>query len=174
MMTRSQLHPMPEYFDRYIHCCDDVPLLEAIHTSLDELDRLPLDRWQVLGDRVYAPGKWTVKDILQHLIDTERVFSYRALAFARGDTQKMLPFAEDDFAANAQANDRSLESLIEEMKHSRQSFLLMYESFTPEMLARVGMGFRGEYSVASIGFIIAGHQRWHFRILEERYYPMLG
>ena len=173
-MLRSQLHPLPAYFDRYINLCDDVPLLQAIQTSLDEIDRFPLDRWAALGDRAYAPGTWTVRDILQHLIDTERVFSYRALAFARGDTQAMPPFSEDDFAAAARASDRSLDSLMEELKVSRRSFLALYQSFTPEMLARTGMGFRGEYSVADIGFIMPGHQRWHMKVLEERYYPMLG
>jgi hypothetical protein len=172
-MLRSQLRPMPEYFDRYINLCDDVPLLDAIQTSLDELDRLPLDRWAALGDRVYAPGKWTLRDILQHLVDTERVFSYRALAFARGDQQAMPPFSEDDFAASAGANHRSLHSLVEEMKISRHSFLELYQSFTPEMLARTGMGFRGLYSVAAIGFIMPGHQRWHLKVLEERYYPLI-
>lgn len=173
-MLRSHLHPLPEYFDRYINCCDEVSLLQAIQISLDEIDRFPLDRWATLGDQVYAPGKWTVRDILQHLVDTERVFSYRALAFARGDQQPMPPFSEDDFAVAAHANDRPLSSLIEEMKTSRQSFLSLYQSFTPEMLARTGSGFRGMYSVASIGFIIPGHQRWHLKILEERYYPLLG
>ena len=164
---------MPEYFDRYINLCDDVPLLEAIQTSLDELENLPLDRWAALGDRAYAPDKWTLRDILQHLIDTERIFAYRALAFARGDTQAMPPFSEDDFAATAHACSRSLDSLIEELKISRRSFQALYQSFTPKMLARTGMGFRGEYSVASIGFIMPGHQRWHMKVLEERYYPML-
>lgn len=173
-MIRSQLSPMPEYFDRYINMCDDVELLTALQTSLDELDHLPLAQWTALGDRVYAPGKWTVKDILQHLIDTERIFSYRALAFARQESQKVPSYDEDAYALAANARQRSLESLVQEMKASRLSLLALFQSFTPEMLARVGMGFRGEYSVHSIGFILAGHQRWHLNILEERYYPLLN
>lgn len=172
-MRRSQLHPMPEYFDRYINKCDDVELLDAIQTSIDELDDAPIEKWEALGDQVYAPGKWTVKDILQHLIDTERIFMYRALAFARGETQALPSFDEDQYATFAQGNTRSIESLVEELRLVHRSFQKLYASFSPEALQRIGKGFKGEYSVASIGFCMPGHQRWHMGILEERYYPLL-
>ncbi len=172
-MTRSQLHPMPEYFDRYINKCDDVDILEAIQISIDEINNFPIDKWKALGDRVYAPNKWTVKDILQHLIDSERVFAYRATAFARGDEQTMLSFDEELFGKNADANNRKIEDLVEEIKILRQSILCLYKSFSPATLQIIGNGFSGKYSVGSIGFTIAGHQRWHLQILEEKYYPLL-
>jgi DinB superfamily len=172
-MTRSQLNPLPEYFDRYINKCDDVDILEAIQISIAEIDSFPVHKWKVLGDKVYAANKWTVKDILQHLIDTERVFVYRATAFARGDEQAMLSFDEELFGKNADASKRTIEDLIEEMKLLRQSFLCLYKSFSPATLQIIGNGFTGKYSVASIGFTIAGHQRWHLQILEEKYYPLL-
>jgi DinB superfamily len=172
-MKRSQLYPMPEYFDRYINQCDDVELLKAIQTSIDELDNAPIEKWKALGDKVYAPGKWTVKDILQHLIDTERVFAYRATAFARGDEQTMLSFDEELYGKNGIANTRTIEDLIAEMKILRQSFLLLYTSFSNEILQKIGNGSTGKYSVAAVGFIIPGHQRWHLQILEEKYYPLL-
>ncbi|HOY03993.1 MAG TPA: DinB family protein, partial [Saprospiraceae bacterium] len=172
-MLRSQIHPLPEYFDRYILMADDVDVIESIQISLDEIDRFPLEKWKALGDTVYAPGKWTVRDILQHLIDTERIFSYRALAAARGEKQTMPYFEEDEYAIAASANNRTLEDLIEEMRISRRSFLALYQSFTPDMLQRMCKGFKGEYSVLSIGFVITGHQRWHLRILEERYYSLV-
>jgi DinB superfamily len=172
-MTRSQINPMPEYFDRYINKCDDVDILEAIQISIDEINDFPIHKWKVLGDKVYAPNKWTLKDILQHLIDTERVFTYRATAFARGDEQTMLSFDEELFGKNADASYRTIEDLIEEMKTLRQSFLCLYKSFLPATLQIIGNGSSGKYSVASIGFTIAGHQRWHLQILEEKYYPLL-
>ncbi len=172
-MKRSSLFPLPEYFDRYINLCDDVPIAEAIETSISELDANKMSIWKNMGDFSYEPGKWTIKDILQHLIDTERIFSYRALAIARGEQQQLPSFEEDNYALEADANRRSIESLVEELKQSHRSLQLLYASFTGEMLERKGMGFKGEYSVASIGFCMAGHQRWHFRILEERYYPLL-
>ncbi|MBL7783550.1 MAG: DinB family protein [Saprospiraceae bacterium] len=169
-MRRSDINPMPEYFDRYILMNDDVEVCQAIQNSLDEMAQFPLEKWKAMGDYVYAPGKWTVRDILQHLIDTERVFCYRALAAARGEQQKFPSFDEDSYAAHTNANQRPLEDLLEEMRISRRSFLALFQSFTPEMLQRKCQGFKGEYSVLSMGFIIAGHQRWHMRVLEERYY----
>jgi hypothetical protein len=172
-MKRSQLNPLPEYFDRYINMCDDVELIQAIQTSIDELDTAPVEKWKTLGDKVYALGKWTVKDILQHLIDTERIFAYRALAFTRNETQPLPSFDEDGYAQSALANNRTVESLVEELKASHQSFKLMYQSFTPDMLSKTGKSFKGEYSVASIGFCMAGHQRWHWKVLEEKYYVLI-
>jgi hypothetical protein len=172
-MKRSELYPLPEYFDRYINQNDDVDIPTAIQTSMDELQSAPLEKWKALGDRVYAPGKWTVKDTLQHLIDTERIFSYRALAFARGEKAAMPSFSEDEYATEARANNRSLEELVAELQNVHAALKSLYTGFTREMLERKGMGFKGLYSVADIGFMMPGHQRWHFNILAERYYPLL-
>ena len=173
-MKRSAVDPMPEYFDRYINKCDDTELLTSIQTSIDELDNLPVDKWKALGDKVYSPGKWTVKDILQHLIDTERIFSYRALAFARSETQLLPSFSEDEYARSANATTRTIEQLVDELRATHLSVKLLYESFTPVLLGKMGKGFKGAYSVASIGFILPGHQRWHFDVLKEKYYPLLN
>lgn len=172
-MKKEQINPMPEYFDRYINKVDDVSLLEALEISLKELDNLPLKTYHTLGDKVYAPGKWTVKDILQHLIDTERVFSYRATAFSRKEPGQVLSFDEEMYVKNADANTRSLEEIVNDMKALRRSFIEQYKSYSSDMLLRTGKGFKGEYSVLSIGFIIAGHQRWHLDVLKERYFPLL-
>lgn len=172
-MKRSQIIPLPEYFDRYINKCDDVDIITAIQTSIDELEAAPIETWHMLANKTYAPGKWTIKDILQHLIDTERIFSYRAVAFARGEQQAVPSFAEDDYAIAANASHRSIEELLTELKLSRQSVKALFQSFTPAMLNKTGMGFRGPYSVASIGFILPGHQRWHFDIIKSKYYPLL-
>lgn len=172
-MKKDKINPMPEYFDRYINKTDDVTVMEALTISLTELNNLPMQTYQALGNQVYAPGKWTVKDILQHLIDTERVFSYRATAFSRNEPGQVLSFDEELYVKNAQANTRSLEDIVNEMKALRTSFIEQYKSYSPEMLLRSGKGFKGSYSVLSIGFIIAGHQRWHMDVLKERYFPML-
>ena len=173
-MKRSDINPLPEYFGRYIiQYKENTTILEAIQASIDELDALPLDKWQALGSKVYAPNKWTIKDILQHLIDTERIFGNRALAFARGDRQLLPPFSEDDYAANTIANTRPFADLIAELKLVHLSTKALFQSFTVDMLNQKGIGFKGEYSVASIGFTLPGHQRWHFNIIEEKYLPLL-
>ncbi len=171
-MRRSQLQPLPSYFDRYINQCDELELLDAIQISIDELENFPLAKWKLLGSKTYAPGKWTVKQILQHLTDTERIFTYRALAFARGEIQQLNSYDEDAYANASGANERSIEALVAELKTTHLALHSLYQSFNNETLLRKGMGFRGEYSVADIGFILPGHQRWHLKILEEKYYPL--
>lgn len=168
-MTRSDINPMPEYFDRYINMADDTELKEALAISVDELNNLPVALWKSIGDKVYAPGKWTIKDILQHMIDTERIFAYRALCFARGEAARMPSFDEEEYGRSTNATQRTLEDLIDELKLNRASFIALYNSFTDEMLLRAGLSFKGTYSVLAIGFIIAGHQRWHLNVIKERY-----
>ena len=168
MITRSQLSPLPQYFDRYINKVDDVTVVKALEISSKELDDAPLQQWKSIGNKVYAPGKWTINDIIQHITDCERVFAYRAVAFARGE-KDVKPFDENLYAQNAQAVNRTLEDLLEELKVVRKSSTLLFKSFNDTMLNLVGMGAKGEYSVHDLGFIIAGHQRWHFEIIKERY-----
>ncbi len=172
-MKKDQINPMPEYFDRYINKTDDVTLDEAFEISLKELENLPMSKYLALGDRIYEEGKWTVKDIFQHMLDTERVFTYRALAFARNESDKVLSYDEDIYARYADANRRNLEDIINELKLVRRYFIEMYKSFTPQMLLRKGKGFKGEYSVLSIGFMMPGHQRWHMDVIKQRYLPLL-
>ncbi len=173
-MTRSQLNPLPEYFDRYINMCDDVELLDALKICIEEINSFPLDKWNALGDKVYAPGKWTIKDMLQHLIDTQRIFAYRALAIARNETAMLPSFDEDMYANAAQASVRNLEDLIDELRLVYQSFLVLYKSFSADTLTKKGKSYKGFYSVADIGFTMAGHQRWHLKVLEEKYYPLIS
>lgn len=172
MITRSQLSPLPEYFDRYITIVDDVTVTKALEISLNELSQAPLKKWEALGNKAYAHGKWTIKDIIQHVIDAERVFSYRALSFARGE-QKVMPFDEQLYGQTAEAVNRTVQDLMEELITVRQASSLLYKSFDAHKLNKRGMGFKGEYSVHDIGFIIAGHQRWHLNIINERYLPLL-
>lgn len=168
-MKKSDIAPMPEYFDRYIHLADDVDIIEALQIGLEEIKNVPLEEWKDIGDKVYAEGKWTIKDIVQHLIDTERIFGYRAMCIARGETIKLPSFEEADYAKNAHANYRTWEDLLNELIKVRLSFIDLYKSFTTEMLLKTGPSFNGTYSVLAIGFIMAGHSRWHFRVIEEKY-----
>ncbi|TAF32365.1 MAG: DinB family protein [Cytophagales bacterium] len=174
-MKKSDIQIMPEYFDRYILLTDDhLSVVEALELSLKELNEAPLDKWRALGDTVYAEGKWTVRDILQHCLDTERVFVYRILAIARGDQQKMTPYDENEFAKNALANRRPLDEILEEMKLVRRATIMLFKSFTETMLMQNGHGYNGmKYGPLALGFMLAGHQRWHLKILEERYYACL-
>lgn len=172
-MTKKDIHPMPKYFDRYIALADDVEHMKALEISLQELEKAPVDKWKAIGDKVYAEGKWTIKDLLQHMIDTERVFAFRATSFARNDQQVMLGFDEELFAKNTNVNNRTIDDLMEELILVRKSYIMMFTYFTDEMLLRIGNSYNSQYAVLSMAFIIAGHQRWHFKVLEERYFPLL-
>ena len=169
-MFKSALPFMPEYFDRYINQTDDLPLLGMLERTQEELQNYDWDKLHYLGDYVYAPGKWTVCDIVQHLIDTERILTYRALCIARGEMANLPSFEEDDYALHAQGKQRSLDDLKAELLTLRSSTLQLFRSFSDLMLLRVGTTSGKQMSTLALGFIVAGHQRHHFRVLEERYF----
>lgn len=118
----------------------------------------------------YETGKWTVKEVVQHVIDTERVFCYRALCFARNDKTALPGFDQDLFVVNDNANSRNWEDLLAEMRSVRQSTILLFNSFTKEALLRIGMGSGKNMSVRAIGFLCSGHQIHHLKVLKERYF----
>ena len=117
----------------------------------------------------YAPEKWTVKQLLQHMIDTERIFSYRALRFSRNDIAPLPGFDEDSYALNAPVEHRSLSSLKEEFIATRKSTDILLTSFTEEQLQMIGIASGYKVSVNALCFIIFGHNLHHQKILQERY-----
>ena len=117
----------------------------------------------------YAPGKWTLKEMLQHIIDTERIFSYRAVCFARKETTSLPGFDENLYGANMSANRRTWQDLVEEYKVVRLSLQLLFKSFTEEELLRTGTANNNVGMVGGIGFISLGHFYHHKKVIEERY-----
>lgn len=128
---------------------------------------MPADK----GDYAYAPGKWTVKQVLGHLIDTERIMAYRALRIARRDQTPLPGFDENAYAAVAPYASRDLESLMEEFELLRRSNILLFDTFSREELALTGTASGQTVSVRALLYIIAGHVKHHRAILEERYLP---
>lgn len=157
------------YYSSYIQALENVELIEELEISVHEfihfVQNIPMDKF----DYRYAEGKWTIKDIIQHLIDAERIFSYRALRISRNDKTPLPGFEENDYVENTNANDRSIQDLLTEMAVVRQSTVSLYKSFTQEQLQRIGTASDKEVSVRAIGFIIIGHQKHHQRIFQERY-----
>ncbi|MBZ4187935.1 DinB family protein [Niabella beijingensis] len=174
-MNKSAINPMPDYFDRYINqVADDLELIPAIQKSILDVYQLDKDKVDALGDQVYAPGKWTIKQILLHIADTERIFIYRALRFARKDGTKLQSFDENLFADESNASERTLESLLEELVAVRQGTLAFYKNLDEAQLLSVGQNYNTQMSVLAIGFTIVGHQTHHFKIIEDRYFPLLN
>jgi len=157
------------YYQTYISKAGQHKLLDGLELSfnntLDFYNTLPSEKLEY----AYADGKWTIKEIIQHLIDTERVFTYRALSIGRGDSTNLPGFDENAFAANSSANKRTMLSLIEEYTHLRNASLQLYNSFSNEMLLETGIASGGNLSVRAIGFILIGHETHHCEVIRERY-----
>lgn len=118
----------------------------------------------------YADGKWTLKEVLVHCMDTERIMSYRALRFARGDKSELPGFNQDDFVPQSNANSRTVSDLIEEYSSLRQSTIQLFKSFNDDVLKRTGVGNGYTMSVRAIGFMISGHELHHLKVCKERYF----
>lgn len=170
-MNSNQL-PVNEYSKfqaTYINAAMNVELIEELEISLHDFIRfvqnIPLDKF----DYSYAEGKWKIKDIVQHIIDTERIFSYRALRISRYDTTPLPGFEENDYANNTNANGRSIQELLTELSAVRHATLLLFKSFSEEQLSNMGIASGNDVSVRAMGFIIIGHQKHHQKIFQERY-----
>lgn len=121
----------------------------------------------------YAEGKWTLKELLLHLSDTERVFQYRILAFARGDKNELPGFDEELYANQSFANERSLKSLLKEYQLVRKSSQILLNTLNPLVLKNIGTANGNQISVETIGKLIVGHNVHHLNIIEERYLPVI-
>ncbi len=117
----------------------------------------------------YAEGKWTLRELLQHIIDTERILTFRALCFARKESASLPGFDENEYAAAAIANNRTWSDLTKEFIAVRKSSMLLFDSFSPEMLIGSGIANKNPFTVSELGFIVVGHFNHHKRIIEERY-----
>jgi hypothetical protein len=171
-MKPSQLHPKEyaSYYENYLtQVTDDYTLVEELEISLHRFIKfvqdIPMDKF----DFRYEVGKWTIKDIIQHIIDAERIFSYRALRFARNDRTELPGFEEIDYVVEAHGNQRSIMELLTELSSVRHATLLLFKSFNEEQLLRIGIASNNPMSVRAIGFVIVGHQNHHQRIFTERY-----
>lgn len=173
-MTKSDIVPMPPFFDRYINLAENIDLLTALSQATTFDDLLPFETADALGDRVYAPGKWTIRDIVQHVIDNERIMSYRAMRFARNDKTALPGYDEELFGQTAQANRRPLADLYHEYALVRQSSLALFRSFDDAMLLRTGVCFNQTLSALALGYVLVGHARHHATIVRERYLPLLA
>ena len=157
------------YFENYTSLVMEKVVLSALNNQAKTLT----DFFNSISDEkamyAYAVGKWTMKEMLQHMIDTERIFSYRALAIARKETVTLPGFDENIYATNSLANRRTWAELAHEMKIVRESTILLFKSFTEEMLQNSGNFSAANGNVNTLGLIITGHFYHHVNITNERY-----
>jgi hypothetical protein len=159
----------PAYFSRYISKADANSLAEAVTIYAKSLLHFYTGLPEAKADYAYAPGKWTVKEVVQHVIDAERIFSYRVLRIGRKDTTPLPSFDENSYAENSLANNRSLASLKEEFVAVRKSTDLLINSLSEEQLAQEGVSSNLPITANAIGYIVFGHLLHHKEVLEERY-----
>ena len=158
------------YFQKYIDQVQDDDLLAGFTKQAVQVKNLLDSIDEQKSTYAYAPGKWTLKDLQQHITDTERIFCYRALCFARKETFSLPGFDENSYAANTHANERTWQSLADEFLAVRTATELLFKSFSEEELSRIGSANNNDTSVVSIGFITLGHFYHHKKIIEERYF----
>lgn len=118
----------------------------------------------------YSEGKWTVKEVIGHLIDSERIFAYRALCFARNETKSQPGFDQDDYVKKGNFTQRPLQSLGDEYFSLRNATILLFDSFSDEIMLRKGTANDNTFSVRALAYIIAGHERHHLKVLEDKYH----
>ena len=174
-MTAAPRYDRPDpseyapYYAGYIAAVPDGELLATLERQLEDttgaLVGLPASR----GNFAYAPGKWSIKEVLCHVADAERVFAYRVLRFARGDATPLASFDEKVWAPHSGAADRTLDDLIEELRVVRSATLVLLRHLPAEAPLRRGTASGKEVSVRALAWIITGHERHHLRILRERY-----
>lgn len=164
------LDSVPHYYKGYVKLIEETDPIQALRISGNRAQELVHTIPANKQDFKYAADKWTIRELLCHMVDTERVFVYRALRFARNDKTPLSGFDEKLYTPESNAHGRELKSIIAEMAHLRTSTIDLFASFTTEMLSRKGVANGNEFSVASQGFIIAGHETHHLKILKERYF----
>lgn len=172
-MKRSEISPMPQFFDRYINLVEDIDIVEALekYSSIETL--LDVKKLEDLGDKIYAPGKWTVKQVIQHMTDNERVQAYRALRISRNDQTPLPGYDENLFANNVNPSGRSLSDLLDEFAIVRKSNIILFKNIDEEKQKRTGLCNNVVIPVLALGFVLVGHQLHHARIISEKYFPLL-
>ena len=168
MIPRSEIIPA-EFYQGYIDRIEEDDFREAIRRNTKQfrkfLDNIPRKKY----DHAYAEGKWTIREMLQHIIDAERVFTYRVLTFSRKDASPLPGFDENNWAEQAGANERRWKELLEEFVVVRTATEYLFDSLSDDQLRFVGNANGRPLNAFTLGFIIPGHVAHHMHILEERY-----
>lgn len=173
----TQIRPQPdEYapnFANYINAVPDGEPVKLLESQLADWLRVLNSLEEEAGDFRYAPGKWSIKEMLGHVSDAERIFAYRLLRIARGDKTPLPSFEQDDYIKVANFSSRRLTGLAAEFEAVRRATLLLASSLDEQALQRKGTASNNPISARALLFIIAGHDRHHWKILQEKYLPAL-
>lgn len=168
-MIRPHPQEYPSYFRRYISLVPDGVILDILADQAEQSLAMLNNFSEEVGTYRYAPEKWSIKQVIGHIMDTERVFNYRALCFARDDQTRLPSFDQDLFSAAANYHDRSLLNIIDEYSVVRDHTIALFRSFDDRTWQKTGTASDYQLSIRSIAFIIAGHEIHHHNIIKDRY-----
>ncbi len=158
-----------EYFQRYTKLVADAPLQEVLSQETED----SLAFWEAIApsdtEQAYAPGKWSLKEMVQHVIDTECIFQYRALCFARQESKSLPGFDHTRYAEASGAQKRNWRDLLEEWRLVRKSTRMLFGSFSEQQLAQGGEANNMKFSVLALGYIVCGHEKHHRQVAQEKY-----
>ena len=168
-MKRPETNEFAPYYNNYISLIEGDNVMKVLNSQVAEIRSIFADVPEEKGTYAYAEDKWTVKELLSHLIDGERIFAYRILRISRGDKTPIEGFEQDDYIENSNANSRSFADLLGEFELQRQSNLLMVNSISDEASKQMGTASDKPVSVRALTYIMAGHVTHHMNILNERY-----
>ncbi len=168
-MPKPSPSSYPAYFKRYIDQVAEDDLMTAFENQLPQISKFLATISEEKSAYAYDTGKWTLKEVLQHIIDAERIFNYRSLCFARRETASLPGFDENEYAVHCDANRRPWQELVDEFIAVRKGTELMYKSFTDEMLHFSGVSNNNPATALCFGFVTLGHFNHHKKVVEERY-----
>ena len=157
------------YYENYIKLIEGDDILKILNDQSKRTQDILNSFSEHKGNFRYADGKWTVKEVIGHLMDSERVFAYRALCIARGEKKSLPGYEQDDYVKEGNFNGRELFELNYDFRLLRESNLLLFRSFTPEIMKRKGFANENSITVLALLFIIAGHEKHHMKVLREKY-----
>ncbi len=168
-IPRPQTGEYSPYYDRYLAALPEGDVFTLLERGVEKMAILLEELTEVQAAYRYAPDKWSVKDVVLHMMDVERVLSYRALRFSRNDATPLPGFEQDDYVHDGNAAERTLQDLLAEYRAVRAATLAQFRGMGNSMLARRGIANGAEMTVRAVPWVIAGHERHHVRILKERY-----
>ncbi|GAA4278864.1 DinB family protein [Aquimarina mytili] len=169
MLSQVKEEEFNSYYSTYISKAEHADIAEGLGVERKEfvtfVESIPEEKWSY----AYAENKWTIAEVLQHIIDTERIFAYRALRFARQDKTPLAGFEQDDYVPNSNANQYSKHELISDFIGARNNSIALFKSFTDDMLLHIGEASGSPMSARAAGYILQGHQKHHLQVIKERY-----
>lgn len=161
------------YYQAYIELCGGEYLFKCLRDGKEKFLAFAATLTNEKAHYRYEDNKWSLKEVIGHMTDTERIMAFRALSFARGETGEFPGYDHNAYVDEAKFDNRPLNDLLTDYIHVRESTMDLFESFSPEMLLRTGTASQCIFSVRALGFIIAGHERHHMKVIKDMYMPGL-